>query len=203
MTRRCTKCGEWLPLASFRKERHGKNGLRAHCKECDAEYSRKWYVANKERVAESHRKWRKANPEKCRASALKCYYANPEKFNAYSKAWREANPERARQNSQVWRKANLEKLAKKASCRRAREASVICDGTDPTDIFKRDKWVCRICGCHTPPELRGLNVTSSPVLDHIIPLKLGGPHVRRNLQCLCYDCNSHKSAKYKGQLAFA
>jgi len=73
---------------------------------------------------------------------------------------------------------------------------------DPFEIFSRDHWRCKRCGHETPPHLRGTCDSCAPTLDHIIPLSLGGPHVRRNLRCLCNECNNARGAEYQGQLAF-
>jgi len=85
--------------------------------------------------------------------------------------------------------------------RRARihKASRI-DYFDPLEIFKRDRWTCRLCGKTTPKELRGKTDDSSPELDHIIPLALGGSHTKSNVQCLCRKCNQMKGIKVFKQL---
>jgi hypothetical protein len=40
----CTKCNEELDESAFGNHPRGKDGLRAWCKDCDAEYARKKYV---------------------------------------------------------------------------------------------------------------------------------------------------------------
>lgn len=40
----------------------------------------------------------------------------------------------------------------------------------------------------------------APVLDHIIPLAMGGTHEPKNVQLAHFICNSYKSAKVVGQL---
>lgn len=64
---------------------------------------------------------------------------------------------------------------------------------DPLEIFWRDKWKCRHCGCRAPKSLRGSCHQSAPELDHIIPLSKGGRHSRDNTQLLCRACNAAKS----------
>jgi hypothetical protein len=65
---------------------------------------------------------------------------------------------------------------------------------DPAEIFERDRWECRLCGCDTPRSLRGTKDWHAPELDHIAPLSLGGKHTRENTQCLCRACNQEKGA---------
>lgn len=38
-------------------------------------------------------------------------------------------------------------------------------------------------------------ITVDSTIDHIIPLKLGGAHVIKNIQLLCRPCNLKKQAK--------
>lgn len=60
-------------------------------------------------------------------------------------------------------------------------------------VFRRDRWMCRGCGCRTPRSLMGLCEDSAPELDHIVPLSKGGAHTYENTQLLCRVCNILKS----------
>lgn len=66
---------------------------------------------------------------------------------------------------------------------------------NPYDVFVRDGWRCRICGCDTPRDLRGSFAPNAPELDHIIPLGVGGEHSYENTQCACRSCNGAKGMK--------
>ena len=196
---------------------------KAHPEELCA-YAKKYRETHREKIRASRKKYREANPEKIRARFKKWTQDNPEKRRAGHRRYYEAHPEnseesRARYNR--WAKANPEKVyvkwkkwceanPEKARVNRAidcarrkqRLSLVIRDRVDPYEIFDRDKWKCRKCGVETPIELHGTYKPNAPVMDHIIPVTLGGPHTRTNLQCLCRKCNATKSARYKGQLAF-
>lgn len=74
-----------------------------------------------------------------------------------------------------------------------RRAGYKADYFSPFQVFERDKWKCRICGCKTPKGLRGTYEDDAPELDHIIPLSKGGSHTTYNTQCACRRCNSSKS----------
>jgi hypothetical protein len=63
----------------------------------------------------------------------------------------------------------------------------------PFDVFKRDGWVCQMCGTDTPVEMRGSYADNAPEVDHIIPVSKGGWHVMDNLQTACRACNAWKS----------
>lgn len=52
-------------------------------------------------------------------------------------------------------------------------------------VLERDGFRCRRCG-HSAPDVR-------LVLDHIVPVVLGGDSELDNLQTLCVDCNAGKA----------
>lgn len=66
-------------------------------------------------------------------------------------------------------------------------------------IFERDGWRCQICRRLVK---RGAVVPhpKAPVVDHIIPLAMGGTHEERNAQTAHYLCNSIKAAGGTDQL---
>lgn len=101
--------------------------------------------------------------------------------------------------SRKCQKANSDR--KRTKARRAlTRGAMAAVRIDPTEVFVRDAWRCRMCGVGTPKRLRGKNEARSPELDHIVPLALGGPHTWDNLQCLCRQCNLRKGATAFGQL---
>ena len=120
-----------------------------------------------------------------------------------TKAQYNINLVKAAARARIYYHRNPETDAVKKARRKARIRGVYHENVRPTEIFERDKWRCRLCGAKTPREKRGTSLPDAPVLDHIVPIVLGGPHSRRNLRCLCYACNASKGAKYSGQLAFA
>lgn len=74
---------------------------------------------------------------------------------------------------------------------RAIEHGVSYEAVDPFVVFERDSWTCQICHCSTPPDLRGhMTAPNAPTLDHIVPLRAGGPHTYANTRCACHSCNS-------------
>jgi 5-methylcytosine-specific restriction endonuclease McrA len=167
---------------------------------------REIYAMNAESFREKSKAWARANPEKARAAARAWFVANINTAHANSKAWREKHLDELREKHRAWHINNpgqTRALRTTGHAKRKQRLSVvICERVDPFEIFERDRWTCRLCGVKTPGKLRGTHEPSAPVLDHIIPLALGGPHTRTNLQCLCYKCNATKAAKYEGQLAF-
>ena len=167
---------------------------------------REIYAMNAESIREKSKAWARANPEKARAAAKAWFIANINTAHANSKAWREKHSEELREKHRVWHINNPEQTrvlrAIGHTKRKQRLSIVICEHVDPFEIFERDKWKCCLCKVKTPRELRGICKSNAPVIDHVIPLALGGPHTHSNLRCLCYKCNATKAAKYEGQLAF-
>jgi hypothetical protein len=54
------------------------------------------------------------------------------------------------------------------------------------EILKRDNFSCRYCGAMAPDV--------ALVVDHVMPVALGGSNAPENLVTACFDCNSGKSA---------
>lgn len=86
--------------------------------------------------------------------------------------------------------------ARKNTARRLRLSTVRVERIDPISVFERDEWRCYLCGELTLSEERGnRRHPKAPVLDHVIPLALGGDHVMSNLRCACNFCNTSKGAR--------
>jgi hypothetical protein len=69
----------------------------------------------------------------------------------------------------------------------------VVDVIDPDEIFRRDGWVCAICGERVEREgARRLR----PTLDHVVPLVIGGLHSRGNLRTAHGGCNASNGAGF-------
>jgi 5-methylcytosine-specific restriction endonuclease McrA len=71
-------------------------------------------------------------------------------------------------------------------------------------IFKRDGWRCQLCGRKVKRVSRRSKITGrlhprTASLDHIVPLRRGGPNEEANCQCACLECNVRKNARMIGQ----
>lgn len=64
----------------------------------------------------------------------------------------------------------------------------------PIKIFKRDGYVCQICGkpCDSNDKGWGNFGPYAPTVDHILALANGGAHIWSNVQCAHAICNSYK-----------
>lgn len=81
---------------------------------------------------------------------------------------------------------------------RAKKYGVAWERIRTIDILERDGWRCYICGVSTPKELRGTFEDNAPELDHVVPMVVGGDHVKSNVACCCRKCNNYKSGRLGG-----
>lgn len=58
-------------------------------------------------------------------------------------------------------------------------------------VYRRDGWVCGICGDAIDPEAKWPDQWCAS-LDHVIPMSKGGPHTYANVQASHWWCNSVK-----------
>jgi hypothetical protein len=86
--------------------------------------------------------------------------------------------------------------------RRARLVSAFVERVDALVVFRRDDWVCHLCGEKTIPSLRGRVHPKAPQLDHIVPIVAGGAHSYKNTACACLQCNLSKGSKLVPSGAF-
>lgn len=85
---------------------------------------------------------------------------------------------------------------------RLRGASVV-ESVNPMVVFRRDGWVCGLCGVSTPQWLRGTISQFAPELDHIVPVSRGGEHSYANTRCLCRRCNAAKADRLPEEMGVA
>jgi 5-methylcytosine-specific restriction endonuclease McrA len=64
----------------------------------------------------------------------------------------------------------------------------------PRIVHERDVWHCQMCGRATPERLRGTTNSRAPVVDHRVPIAIGGAHTYDNVQTACWKCNARKGA---------
>lgn len=99
--KKCTGCGEEKPATAeyFYREKGGKGGLRAACKDCAAAHHKKWREENPEKVKAASRKWNEANPEKVVAK----YKRYREKNREALYAWQREDKKRRRKEDPIFR----------------------------------------------------------------------------------------------------
>ena len=102
----CTKCGKLLVAntINFRKNKNGKHGVRADCRECEKEYNKEKNNSRREYLKEYNKQYRKDNPEyfkKWKEQYRKDKKEEIREYNKqYYKQWKENNPEKIFNNAQ-------------------------------------------------------------------------------------------------------
>jgi len=91
---------------------------------------------------------------------------------------------------------NIRKLASITGSenRRARMKNQWVEDVVAARVFRRDKWICGICGTAVS-QLNDRDLIDIASLDHIIPLSKGGEHSYANTQLAHLSCNLRKGAK--------
>lgn len=75
--------------------------------------------------------------------------------------------------------------------KRARRHGVAYEFISRRYVMERDGWTCGICGGSIPKKA----VVPHPnagVLDHIVPISKGGPHLKHNVHAAHFACNNLK-----------
>lgn len=123
-----------------------------------------------------------------RTRALARYAERSEEMSAYSRAYYHANKEHCVKRYAEWIKKNPDsrrvRKARRTALKRLSGGSYTA--ADVAAIFIRQRGKCAECGI----SLGKYHV------DHIMPLKLGGLNIPKNLQILCPPCNQRKHAKH-------
>lgn len=109
---------------------------------------------------------------------------------------RDAKAERERTNPRVFVWTEQRKTA--AEVRRALKTTTQVEPIAVREIAVRDGWRCGLCRRRVNPALAWPHPRSLS-LDHVIPLSLGGGHVRENVQAAHLRCNLRKGARAAGE----
>ena len=188
--KRCIGCGETKTQDSFYRRLN-------QCRACKAEYKRRHYLANREKLLERQRRWSAANSEKKKADD-RAYHQKPEnreQRNARNRYRYQHDPEyRKRVLDRTRRHAERDpdgynaKRAGRTRRRRAVKANVESDGHTIAELHADwlsrgiDPRVCYYCD-------HPISNWKTSVGDHVVPVSRGGPDIVGNL----VPCCSHVS----------
>ncbi len=167
-----------------------------------AEYRKKYYKDNKEKIRAGQKKYYENNKEVFSARRKKDNENNPEKVRAYRKKYYEDNKEAVRKCQKKYYQSTREaRLAyykkhresspgrgvkyRAVAKRRARAAFI--EHVDPLIVLELHDGVCGICGNDVDP--------FQFHVDHIVPLAVGGLHNYANTQPAHPVCNYKKGTK--------
>lgn len=195
--RTCNTCGISKPLDDFHRNKSSASGRLPRCKTCRKIADASYVEAHREEARVRVTEWTKANPERARVRV---------------KAWAAANPERIRAIRARFRRSEKGRLAEKRVSplvRRAARRRYYERNAARWRGYNHDRRA-RLRGApgtHTPEDVQAIaraqrmrcaacsgRLGRNPEVDHILPLALGGPNDRLNLQLLCRRCNRSKGA---------
>jgi 5-methylcytosine-specific restriction endonuclease McrA len=150
------------------------------------EQMRKWRAANLEKARENDRQRRAADPEKYRERDRLRYAADPKKRRESVRRSRAANPHYNRN----YAKANPHVYVQAAARRRTKYTPSDLTAAD-IKALKDAAHSCPLCGVEMTGNSTGrhLKLATAKELDHIVPLAVGGLHVRANVRVICRGCN--------------
>jgi 5-methylcytosine-specific restriction endonuclease McrA len=78
--------------------------------------------------------------------------------------------------------------------RRARKKGAYVADVVRQEVYRRDLWICQLCGKPVDPLLAMPN-PGAATIDHVVPLACGGTHEPDNVQLAHALCNSRKGAR--------
>jgi hypothetical protein len=139
-----------------------------------------------ERAREYDRERRAADPEKYRERDRRRYAADPKKRRESVRRARAANPDYNRN----YAKANPHVYVQAAARRRTKYTPSDLTAAD-IKALKDAAHTCPICGVEMTGNSTGrhLKLATAKEFDHIVPLAVGGLHVRANVRVICRGCN--------------
>ena len=167
--KKCSKCKVSKRLDVFRLDKRSTDGRRSACKDCEADYGRKYYAGNRESRLAYDRSYRKANRQRQAEYSRRYYRENKQQVAERKNRYRRDNPEKYRANAQT---------------RRARKIDAIVPGLAEPRIEALIAFYGEAC--------MKCDSTALLELDHVKPLSVGGKHTYWNSQILCKSCNCSK-----------
>jgi len=187
----CTKCGRELPatVGFFPRDATKRDGLRSHCRECDAARHTAYYAAHREEKRAQRATRYAAHSEEERARHAAYRAAHCEELRAYMVAYNAAHREERCAYAAAYRAAHLEERRVQSHNHRARVASAPGTHTaaDVAAQYERQRGRCYWCST---------KVGEAYHVDHVIPLSKGGGNGPENLVIACPACNQKKHAKH-------
>lgn len=175
--KKCSKCGRWLVASTFNfhKDKKGKYGLAARCKECKSNYHKKYSKENKEKIAQQKNEYYKENKEHFAEYNKKRYKENKEKITEYIKKYRNTPQGQAnRLNTNNKRRQKEEQQGKGIT------------GQQWLEMMQYFDWKCAYSG-------KSISVKADRSIDHILSLAKGGANEIWNLVPMYKSYNSSKN----------
>ncbi len=177
-----------IRIKAYNQQYYQKN------KEWLNDVSKQYNRLNKKKINEKRRAEYAADGEKQRLRAKNYLVKNREKRREYAKQYYVLNSEKVLEHNKQYHKNHRELRRSYEHNRKAVKFGIDSERFHDIEIFKRDNWVCGICGERVDRNLVHPHPYSKN-LDHIIPISKGGSHTRMNTQCSHRVCNIKKYNK--------
>lgn len=150
LTKKCSACELEFPIEDFGNPAR----YQTRCPECAAEYRRKYYEANKEKMQLNGKKYQEDNRDKIRARKKRVYESNRDKVLAKRKTYCVENKEAIAKASKKFREENIEKIARYNRKYYAENREKLAEWSKNYYTENRDK--CRAYGKQHYQENKGI-----------------------------------------------
>lgn len=218
----CNQCHTEKPTSEYYKSKHHPNGHVPTCKDCFRERANSYYRKKHPKHPRQIAEWKNGQCKQClqpftrqkrttQFCSVKCRYAyekehaKPKQLTPGQLAQTEMRECECcgnifaavlKQDKTCSQKcsAERERMRNVDHTHRRRARQRIGGYINKLQIFRRDKWVCGICGETINPDANYPSMESAS-LDHIVPLSRGGVHALENVQAAHLRCNLAKGAK--------
>ena len=219
--KKCSKCGRWLVASSvnFHKSKTGKYGLRADCKECDNNRSKKYRMEHREECIKYHRKYKKENKEYFAEYNKKYIEENREAILEKQKKYREENKDTIARKKKIYYEEHKEEIAKQMKKYREEHKEELAEymkeyHNSPQGQVVRfnshnkrrkrkeqqgngitgDQWLemMNFFDWKCAYSDKSISIKENRSIDHIVPLAKGGEHDIWNLVPMDRRLNSSK-----------
>ncbi len=171
------------------------------CVECRKAYhserAKGWQARHRDLVNARQRARHAANPEKHREQTRIYAAKNREAVYQRTQDWRARNPEKLLEYQRKWRAEHPDRVAANHRTRYIRRRDVEHENYGGLrGIFERDGGRCAYCGVEVFMEGLPSRNKQTAVVDHVAPLRDGGPDVGWNVVLTCFSCNSRKKQNH-------
>ncbi len=169
-TKCCSRCGKYLPLTDFYRDRYRLSGLASSCKSCEKKRAALYRENHLDGVKEIARQVYICRSEE-KSQRAREYYINKSVCQQRNRAWKANNPTKVR----IYKNKRRVRECKNGGSFTEAEWLGLCSKYDNK---------CLACG-----DIANLTI------DHIIPISRGGKNDIGNIQPLCMVCNSKKGTQ--------
>lgn len=171
----CAKCGQARPKSEWPLEGHSESCVKTN-------KTTKYCCSNKMRSRAEIESDLATQSKVCSACGLR------KSFNDFSP--NKAAKDGRQTTCKPCRSAKVHSGEWNGNTRRQGTIDDRSDGTITSELIKQ-LFAVKICPC-----CDGYMERDDKVLDHIVPLKLGGMHSASNVTVMCWSCNAGKAARH-------